>query len=124
MAGNVKVHLGNHFIMFEGERLELFLFQSYYIFSPERIRIDAEDSNGHPFCTLSLNDPAQADKLKKDEFIVKDYNENEDIWEQMLDFWRFADTGRYDEHFRPIWRLLGPDVECSDGEEDGGGERR
>lgn len=104
MASNPKVHLGNHVIEFEGQELELFVFRSYYLFSPERFRIDLEDADGQPFFTLSLNNPQE--ELNSDEFIVKNYGENEGLWAQMEDFWLFQDTGKTDRYGRPIWRVF------------------
>lgn len=116
---NPKEYLGTYTIIYEEELVELMIFKSRYIYSPELIRIDMETTDGEPFCTLSLNDPTQAEDLEKDEFIVKDYSENEGIWEQMLSFWRFQDTGKSDRYSAPIWRLLD-----SDGRADGKGAKR
>lgn len=106
MAAGVKELLGTYTIIYDEEMVKVYVFKSYYIYSPELIRIDLENENGEPFCTLSLNDPTQAEDLEKDEFIVKDYSENDGIWQQMLNFWRFQDTGKTDRYSAPIWRLL------------------
>lgn len=113
MGARPKHFLGCHKIVKDGEEFVLQVFRTKYFSTPERVRIDLEDTWGCPFATLSVHVPRQYD-LKPDEFVVKD----EDWARQMLSFWQFQDTGRVDDfRRRPICRLWDSDRDEDDGEQ-------
>ena len=118
-SGEHKQLLGTWSLTFKDEKLKVEVYEFRYLW---QARVGVELIDRHQgntagiFAVLSTNVPDIS--LKRGEFVVKTYSENENLWLQMKDFPEFEDTGKFAQlpyNECPIWRIRGYDI-CTDRE--------
>ena len=108
MNALTKVVLGSQEVNFFGDRHLLNIYKTYYSSPPDRICILLEDAEDDcPFAVLSVNVPNEP--LEPDEFVVKNYGDNETLAPQLYDFHRFKHEGKFVElsfgNYCPVLKL-------------------
>ena len=95
-SGELKQLLGTWNLTFKDEKLKVEVYEFQYLWQA-RVGVELIDrrqgNTAGIFAVLSTNVPDIS--LKRGEFVVKTYSENEELWLQMKDFPEFEDTGKF-----------------------------